>query len=139
GQLLNYDGASFSTILVEEFLAGVEFSVQGLVRDATVDVLSCCEKIIAAEPDRADPSLTGFRERAHLAVPGVRMPGDVGRLVEGCVAAFGYRDGPFHIDLIRSRGALFFIEMGFRLSGGGLVSLVEHVTGQNWADQSFDW
>jgi hypothetical protein len=50
----------------------------------------------------------------------------------------GYRDGPFHVDLILDARGIHFIEMGFRLSGCGLVGLVEKATGLRWADLSLD-
>jgi hypothetical protein len=57
------------------------------------------------------------------------------------LTAFGYRDGPFQIDMVRSDrdGKAYFLEMGYGLSGVGLVRLVEQLTGQDWAALAFDW
>jgi hypothetical protein len=56
-------------------------------------------------------------------------------VAQHCLDATGYRAGPFHVDVIFDGAAPVFIEMGFRLSGGGLVGLVKRVTGVDWAEQ----
>lgn len=135
--LTNYDGSPFAFALIEEQVRGEELSVQGIARDGVPDLLTCCTKLITTEPDPAHPDLSGFRERAFLATPGA--PADVGRMVSACLEAFGYRDGPFHVDLIRRGGELFFLEAGFRLSGGGVPRIVLRSTGRAWADEVLSW
>jgi hypothetical protein len=132
----NYDGAPFAGVLVEQFVPGEEYSIQGLARAGRAIVLSVCEKLTALEPVRDEPGLTGFREIGHIATPGPAAPVEFGQLAQQCLTAMGYREGPFHIDVIRD-GRLTFVEMGFRLSGGGLVRLVERATGADWAELTF--
>ncbi len=56
-------------------------------------------------------------------------------LAQTALTATGYRDGPFHLDAVAAHdGGLYFLEMGYRLSGGGLVALVERAVGARWAD-----
>lgn len=133
----NYGGGSFSGVLVEEFLDGAESSLQGIVYEGRVLVLTACEKVIAHEEVPGYPDLMGFREVGHIAVHGNRAAPDLIRLTEAVVAAVGYQQGPFHIDVIRRVGGPAFLEMGFRLSGGAVVELVRRVTGVRWADLAF--
>lgn len=137
--LRNYDGNPFEKVLVEQFISGTEYSVQGVTRGRIPEVLTWCEKIITTERDRISPTLIGFRERAHIARSGTVMPPELARVTAACVDCLACPDGPFHIDLLQSGGELYFIEMGYRLSGGGVVRLVECLTGLDWAAISFDW
>ena len=54
-----------------------------------------------------------------------------------CCETFGYRLGAFHIDFIVVDGVPHFLEMGFRLSGMGVPSLVEETTGIDWVAVAF--
>jgi hypothetical protein len=130
----NYGGGAFDGILVEEFVPGTEFSAQGIAVAGRPVLLSCCEKIVVDEPDAA---LCGFREAAHIAGHGGLAPAGLVELAADCLAATGYREGPFHLDAIGNDDGVHFVEMGFRLSGGGLVALVEAATGLDWAEAVF--
>lgn len=138
-RLLNYSGEHFRGVIVEDYLAGTEFSAQGICYDGRAHILTVCEKFILRERVDATDTLVGFREVGHLGLPGERAPEDLKRLVADCLRAVSYRDGPFHVDMIRTAEGLFFIEMGFRLSGGGLPELVRRVSGVNWGDGAFGW
>ncbi|WIM94528.1 ATP-grasp domain-containing protein [Actinoplanes oblitus] len=133
----NYDGSPFSAILVEEYVEGPEFSIQGIAHDGVGTVLTTCEKLTAHEPVGTDPGLRGFRELGHIGTHGAYADPAFVDLVSRCLAATGYREGPFHVDVIRSERGPEFVEMGFRLSGGGLVGLVERITGADWAEWTF--
>jgi hypothetical protein len=133
----NYDGGAFADVLVEEHVDGVEYSLQGIVYDGAPLLLSMCEKITALEPVHGEPRLRGFREIGHIGLPGSSVPARTRAFAAACVSAVGYREGPFHVDFIDDGERIVFIEMGFRLSGGGLVALVERVTGVDWAELVF--
>ncbi|MEF3116139.1 ATP-grasp domain-containing protein [Streptomyces chrestomyceticus] len=131
---VNYGGAAFSGLLVEEHVPGTEYSVQGIAWDGRARLLTFCEKVVLPERNGA---LQGFRETCHLAAPGPAAPPGLTALAQDCVSATGYAEGPFHVDVIKNDRGLFFIEMGFRLSGFGLEALVTRVSGLNWAEQAF--
>ncbi|MEV0136699.1 ATP-grasp domain-containing protein [Dactylosporangium sp. NPDC050688] len=132
----NYDGGPFADLLVEEVITGTEYSIQGLVHGGAARVLTVCEKLTAHEPVPGT-ALTGFRELGHIGTHGAFAEPALAALAHDCVAAVGYRDGPFHVDVIGGEGRYAFVEMGFRLSGGGLVGLVAKVTGADWAELTF--
>jgi hypothetical protein len=133
----NYGGGMFSGVLLEEFLDGDEYSLQGIVHEGRVLVLTACVKMIGREVVPGCPGPLGFRERGHVAVPGSHTDPDLLRLTEEVVQAVGYHQGPFHIDVIRGVQGPAFLEIGFRLSGGSVVELVRRVTGARWADLAF--
>jgi len=131
----NYGGGAFSGVLAEEQVQGVEYSVQGVAWRGRVTLLGVCEKGVATDP--APAGLRGFREVAHIFVLGAPGVPDFTALVQDCLDAVGYHDGPFHLDLILGDAGPVLVEMGFRLSGGALAGLISKATGQQWADWVF--
>ncbi|MDV2998816.1 MAG: hypothetical protein N5P05_000422 [Chroococcopsis gigantea SAG 12.99] len=137
-RLTNYDGTPFETLLVEEYIPGVEHSIQAFAHEGKAVILTLCEKFIINEPYALDRDLKGFRECGHIVIGGGNsLNPRIYGLAQSCLDAFGYYEGPFHIDLIQRGEDIYFVEMGFRLSGGNLVSLVRKATGIDWGDLSF--
>lgn len=136
-KLTNYDGSIFDKIIVEEYVSGVEYSVQGISQGGIAVILTVCEKIILQEHISEINNISGFREVGHVAAAGSWNNSDIQQFTQLCIDAVGYSQGPFHIDLIQNSEGLYFIEMGFRLSGGGLVNLIKKVTDIDWSEASF--
>ncbi|MEV6756659.1 ATP-grasp domain-containing protein [Streptomyces sp. NPDC051214] len=130
----NFGGAAFSGFLVEEHVSGTEYSLQCLAWEGKAHVLSFCEKVVLPE---CNGTLEGFREVGHIAAPGDQAPAELKVMAQACLDATGFEEGPFHVDLIRNHEGAAFLEMGFRLSGLGLVAVVEQATGINWAELAF--
>ncbi|MFJ6752112.1 acetyl-CoA carboxylase biotin carboxylase subunit family protein [Streptomyces sp. NPDC091266] len=135
--LVNYGGGAFSGIVAEEFVKGPEVSLQGVAHAGDAVLLSVCEKLTCLEEVPGESGLSGFREVGHVAGPGDGASSALRELAQACLDATGYRAGPFHIDVIQGPAGPVFVEMGFRLSGGGLVALVEKATGADWAELAF--
>jgi hypothetical protein len=136
--LSNYDNAPMQEWILEEYIDGPEYSVQGLCCGGTCYLLSMCSKVIAREGVNGFGN-GGFREVAHIAVGPDLIPEHAIRFSQDVLAAIGYRDGPFHIDFRDSRAGLTFIEMGFRLSGAAITDLVREVSGCDWGAAAFSW
>lgn len=136
-QITNYDGGAFQGLLIEEYLPGAEYSVQGVVYDGECTVLTYCKKNVLIEAIPGKQSLYGFREVGYVATRGDTLDSSLSSFVTACTRTFGYRRGPFHIDFVQSHQGFAFLEMGFRLSGFGLVQLVQQVSGHDWAEESF--
>jgi hypothetical protein len=134
--LSNYGGGAFRAVVAEQYVAGPEVSVQALAVDGEPRILSVCEKIVDLEP-LDEPGLRGFRELGHIARPEASADAELRRLCARSLAATGYREGPFHLDAILGPEGPVFVEMGFRLSGSGLVGLVRRATGIDWAEEVF--
>jgi hypothetical protein len=135
--LRNYGGGEFVSILAEEFVPGPELSLQGVAHAGRPYLLSVCEKLTTREEVPGETGLSGFREVGHVARHGSTADSALLDLADRCLGAVGYRDGPFHVDVIQGQAGPVFVEMGFRLSGGGLVALVEKATGARWAEAAF--
>ncbi|MBP2168988.1 hypothetical protein J2125_002180 [Erwinia toletana] len=133
---MNYGGRCFSGFIVESWLQGVEFSLQGVVCNGVPHALTCCQKLI--EPVKSADGITSFYESGHVAVAAHQLPPAFSALMALCCDTFDYRQGAFHIDFIVVDGIPHFLEMGFRLSGMGVVNLVKEVTGLNWAEIAFN-
>lgn len=137
GGMSNYGGGDFAGLVVEEFIEGTEFSVQAMAFRGVATILTFCEKLIVRERSQKPGVMPGFREAAHIAQVGAAAPASMVALAQRCIEATGYSDGPFHIDFIRNANGDFFVEMGYRLSGGGIVGLVERTSGLRWGEQVF--
>ena len=135
--LRNYGGGTFASWVVEEHIDGKEISIQAVAREGKPHVLAFCEKLVSLEPRLQGALLCGFRESGHVARPGYELDQEMLSFTAACIEAVGYHTGPFHIDLIRAANNLYFLEMGFRLSGMRVLELVDHVSGLSWADESF--
>ncbi len=133
----NYGGGEFVSVIAEEFVKGPELSLQGVAHDGRPYLLSVCEKLTTLEEVPQAPGLSGFREVGHLARHGGTAATALLELAERSLRAVGYQEGPFHVDVIQGQTGPVFVEMGFRLSGGGLVALVEKATGASWAEAVF--
>ncbi|MEV6672216.1 ATP-grasp domain-containing protein [Streptomyces sp. NPDC051162] len=135
--LANYGGGEFAGVVTEEFVEGPEVSLQGVAHAGRPTLLSVCEKLTAIEDIPDAPDLAGFREVGHIARHGSTVSPELLDLARSCLDATGYREGPFHIDAILGPDGPVLVEMGFRLSGGGLVALIERATGADWAELAF--
>lgn len=132
---LNYGGRAFSGFIVESWLAGHEYSLQGVVYNGKAQALTCCQKVV--EQVEGSDGTVSFCESGHVGIAAHALPAAFDYLMRFCCETFGYRQGAFHIDFIVTDGVPHFLEMGFRLSGIGVVNLVEQITGLNWAEIAF--
>ncbi len=133
---LNYGGRCFSGFIVECWIEGEEYSLQGVVCNGEAHALTCCQKLIE-QVDNGD-GMISFYESGHVGVAARDLPPAFSNLMQLCCTTFDYRQGAFHIDFIVVDGVPHFLEMGFRLSGMGVVSLVKEITGLNWAEITFN-
>lgn len=132
---MNYGGRCFTGFIIESWLEGEEYSLQGVVENGQAVALTCCQKVIEHQIDT--DGCISFYESGHVAMAAQQLPVAFTSLMNFCCETFGYQRGAFHIDFIMVNNEPHFLEMGFRLSGMGVVSLVEETTGINWADVAF--
>jgi biotin carboxylase len=109
--------------LVEEYLDGPEFSVEGYVLDGRTTIAAVTEKILGPEPH--------FAELGHV-VP-APLTHDRLRAVEAYVAqvtaATGLSVGPFHCELRLTANGPVLVEIGARMGGDRIAELVELAAG----------
>ena len=104
--------------LVEEFVEGPEFSIEGWVDAAGVHLASITTKFVSAPP--------WFFEMGHIATPPEQSPhGEVlAEFTRRVVEAFEITVGPFHAEArITERGPVL-IEVGARLAGDSIPELI---------------
>jgi biotin carboxylase len=117
------DRAGLPLVLVEEYVVGPEFSVEGYVADGDVAVLGITEKQLGPEP--------WFVEVGHM-LP-ARLDPQTARSVEryviGVVRALGLELGPFHAELRLSERGPLLMEVAARLPGDRIPDLLRLATG----------
>jgi biotin carboxylase len=122
--------------VIEEYIHGDEYSVQGIAHQGTSTLLTFCKKFIV-RGTQGDEAIRGFRESGHIALRAEQVDPEVQTFAQNCITALGYFNGPFHIDMIQTDRGYYLVEINFRLSGAGLVNLIERVSGYNWAEEAF--
>ncbi|WP_051942871.1 ATP-grasp domain-containing protein [Streptacidiphilus rugosus] len=110
-------------VLLEEYLAGPEVSVEGYVVDDEVVIVSVTAKELGPEPS--------FVEVGHTV--GTELDPEVRAAIESYVAdvcrALGVTFGPFHGELRLPDGRPVLIEMAARLAGDHICDLIALATG----------
>jgi len=112
--------------LVEQFLVGVEGSIEAIVQDGVAIVLGICDKTKSPLPDRYD---------LELRYPGAHAPNagrDLDALAQRIADAFGIRNAILHIEFLVSHdtGAVYLIEFAVRGCGSKVVThLMPAMTG----------
>lgn len=113
--------------IVEAYVPGPEFSVEGYVHEGEVRFVSVTEKILGKEPH--------FTEMGHIV--SARLSPEESAAVLGytraVVEALQINLGPFHCELRVSSGQPIAMELGARLPGDSIVELIQESTGINLA------
>lgn len=110
--------SSLSLALVEEFVAGPEYSVEGFVDNGNVYVLSLTKKLLASD--------SSFVEVGHIVPADLCPPqsDQIQRYVARVAQALGLTLGPFHAEVrLSSRGPLL-MEIAARLAGDRIPHLL---------------
>ncbi|MCJ1678232.1 ATP-grasp domain-containing protein [Streptomyces sp. APSN-46.1] len=115
----------YETVLVEEKIAGQEYSVESLVQDGRVIFASATRK------DTTDSHAHTFVELSHT-VPSDRPDADEALLDANArmLRGLGFRDGIAHSEWrIDATGRAYLMEVAARTPGDGLCVLYELATG----------
>jgi len=100
-------------LLVEEYVAGSEVAVEGLVRDSTLEVLAVF--------DKPDPMEGPYFEETIYVTPS-RLPAPVleqiTRVTADACASIGLTEGPIHAELRVDGLRLWILEVAARSIGG---------------------
>lgn len=99
-------------VLIDEYVQGEEFVVDGIVRGGVLDPLCVSSRLRPAPPMLHDLGMEA-PVAANAASPLIAFG-------ERVVAALGYDDGPVRIEVVGSGGAMHTIEVSPVLCGGRL-------------------
>jgi biotin carboxylase len=106
-------GGGASKILVEDFVPGVEVSLEGMLTESSLTTLAIF--------DKPDPLDGPFFEETIYVTPS-RLPEATQQAVTGCAAqaalALGLSDGPVHVELRINDAGPWLIELAARSIGG---------------------
>ncbi|MFD9125805.1 ATP-grasp domain-containing protein [Kitasatospora sp. NPDC059571] len=117
------DRAGLPLVLVEEYVDGPEFSVEGYAEGGRATVLGVTEKQLGPEP--------WFVEVGHLlpARLDAAATAAVERYTRRVVEALGLELGPFHAELRMSARGPLLMEVAARLPGDRIPDLLRLATG----------
>ncbi|MFF3260966.1 ATP-grasp domain-containing protein [Streptomyces sp. NPDC002932] len=118
-------GRAAGLVLVEEYVRGPEYSVEGYVEDGRVHVLAITEKILGQEPH--------FVEVGHI-VPArleARTADRISSYVVRVLEAVGLGIGPFHAELRMSARGPLLMEVAARLPGDRIPELLRLACGHD--------
>ncbi|MEU2791657.1 ATP-grasp domain-containing protein [Streptomyces sp. NPDC007100] len=118
-----FDQPEDGRALVEQYLVGPEYSVEGYVHQGRVTIVSVTRKLLGAEPYFVE---LGHVVRADLA-PDVRSA--VEDYTSAVVTCLGIALGPFHAELRLTNEGPVLIEVGARLAGDRIAELITLATG----------
>ncbi|MGI5355265.1 ATP-grasp domain-containing protein [Streptomyces sp. CA-252508] len=110
-------------VLLEEYVEGPEYSVEGYVEDGRVHILGITEKVLGPEPY--------FVEVGHI-VPARLEPSptrEIEEYVTRVVHAVALRMGPFHAELRMSGRGPLLMEIAARLPGDRIPDLLRLARG----------
>ncbi len=112
--------------LVEDFIAGSEFALEGLLEDGELRVLAVFDK-----PDPLDGPY--FEETYYLTPSSLpeATQNSVARWVEEACRAYGLRQGPIHAEVRINPEAVWVLEIAARTIGGDCARLLSFGTGHS--------
>jgi biotin carboxylase len=112
-----------SRVLLEEYVAGPELSVEGIVQDGDVHFVSITEKLLGPEPYFLEVGHIVQAQLPPAAVQAIRS------YTEEVVRALGITLGPFHAELRLTGQGPVLIEIAARLPGDHICDLILRARG----------
>jgi biotin carboxylase len=117
-------------VLVEEYISGRLFTVEGYVQNGRIVVLNSCEELMGA----------------NFVMIGVLVPSDlpapeqekVNALAKQCVAALGVRNSVFHAEVLLMGGVPYIVECASRPPGLHAPELINRSRDLDLIDISID-
>ncbi|MEO0821293.1 MAG: ATP-grasp domain-containing protein [Pseudomonadota bacterium] len=121
--VIDYGLAPGSRAVVEAFIPGAEYSVEGVAHGSEIRISAITEKFLAGE--------TGFLEVGHLVeaelAPAERQ--GIEAYVRAVLAAVEFTVGAFHVEVRMAPEGPVVIEINGRLPGDRIVDLVQLAKG----------
>jgi biotin carboxylase len=106
-------GSTPQRILVEDFIPGAEFAVEGLLRGGALEVLAVF--------DKPDPLNGPFFEETIYVTPSqkpARLQQEIAAAVQAATRALGLTEGPIHAEVRCNDTGIWMLEVAARSIGG---------------------
>ncbi len=113
-------------VLVEAFLGGAEYALEGMLEDGALQVLAVF--------DKPDPLTGPYFEETYYLTPSRSSPATqeaIARRVAEACRAYGLRQGPVHAEVRVASGQVWVLEIAARTIGGDCARLLSFGTGQS--------
>jgi biotin carboxylase len=127
-----YGMPSARQAIMEEYLSGKEYSVEGYAYDKQITIVSITEKFLGTEPF--------FVEIGHItpAVLSRDVQKDIEDYVRDVAIALQISVGPFHCEIRLTEAGPVLIEIGARLAGDRICDLILYAKGVNMYQITID-
>ncbi|AEB45536.1 pyridoxal-phosphate dependent enzyme [Micromonospora maris] len=120
--------ATYAAVLVEQYLAGAEVSVETFAADGRVEIVGITDKTIGPEPY--------FVETGHI-FPAPHRPESeaIRQTARSALAAVGLAHGAAHVEMRLTEAGPVVVEINARLAGGMIPELIRLATGLNLVER----
>ena len=123
------DAVERGTLIIEDFVPGIEVAVEGILREGRLHPLAIF--------DKPDPLDGPYFEETYYITPSrlasSRQERVVARVAEAC-RAYGLREGPVHAELRIDGEDIWVIEVAARTIGGDCARLLDFGAGRSLED-----
>jgi len=112
------------TLLLEQFIAGQEVALEGLLIDGRLQTLTVF--------DKPDPLDGPYFEETYYITPSrhrAEQLKELARVVQAACVAYGLREGPVHAECRLNPAGVWVLEVAARTIGGLCARLVQFATG----------
>jgi Biotin carboxylase len=118
-------------VLVEEYIKGKEYSIEGYIRDGKVLIVSITEKFLSPEPDFVEVGHIIKSDTEKSLLKGINI------YLDKVSKGLAIDTGPFHAELRISDKGPVLMEIAMRLAGDYIPKLIGYAYGINYYDNTF--
>lgn len=123
--------------VVEEFVEGLEMSVDCFVHNHQTEVLLMRSKL--KDPDNKDMAYNLVFGSIILSEENRALKSRIQKVAERIVAKFGFNNTPFFLQVfVTKQGVISVIEFGVRIGGGMTFRILETITGFDVMNAAID-
>ena len=112
----SYENSHSGDVIVEEYMAGQEVSVEIIVSRGVVNILAVTDKVTQGKPYFVE---IGHSEQSQLGKENVARIKD---LATRAVKAIGLDNSPAHVEIMLTKDGPKMVELGARMGGGCITT-----------------
>src|SRR5699024_7648535 len=117
-------------VLIQEFMVGTEVSVEGIVNNGKVNILSITDKITTGAPHFVE---LGHSQPSHLDKT---VQQQIKNVTKKAIKSLQINTGPIHVEIMMTKKGPKIIEVGARMAGDFISThLVHYSTGVDFLEK----